>query len=280
MSIKLHKNKKKDSEGRVETVNICDSIKKRYIRLSKGQRKVAQFVIDNPNIIASQIASEVGRLAGVSESTVIRFCYAMDLSGFSELQDKMKAYLIESGEMPIVKQRAPRKKQAISSQQSIVQTIVEATVTADTLIKQAAQAIQSSQAIYVIGFRQAVPAALWLFNELTSQRDHVYFIQHDAENIARSLAAMDEQSLLFTVVFDEKFEDVETVMTIAKRKNVQMITLCNQCYETAQQSTIQLSADKLLDIPNKVAVFALLYTLTEQLTEQSKKSRKPSEAII
>ena len=74
-------------------MNIYEYIKRKYLRLSKGQRKVAQFILEQPSTIVTNIASEVGRLAGVSESTVIRFCYAIDLSGYGELQDKLNEYL-------------------------------------------------------------------------------------------------------------------------------------------------------------------------------------------
>ena len=74
-------------------MNIYDYIKSKYLRLSKGQRKVAQFILEQPSTITTNIASEVGRLAGVSESTVIRFCYAIELSGYGELQDKLNEYL-------------------------------------------------------------------------------------------------------------------------------------------------------------------------------------------
>lgn len=74
-------------------MNIYDDIKSKYLRLSKGQRKVAQFILEQPSTIVANIASEVGRLAGVSESTVIRFCYAMDLNGYGDLQSKMNEYL-------------------------------------------------------------------------------------------------------------------------------------------------------------------------------------------
>lgn len=259
----------------MKTVNICDSIKKRYIRLSKGQRKVAQFVIDNPNIIASQIASEVGRLAGVSESTVIRFCYAMDLSGFSELQEKMKAYLIESGEMPIVKQRAPKKKQVQSDTvaKAIAGVATSIALIDESVLEETVKAIDKSQAVYIIGFRQAIPAALWLYNELRAQRDSVYFIQHEAEDIARNLATMDEKSILLTFMFDGEFEDVETVMAIAQRKNVKIFAFCDKTY-APKQGAVQLSTEKLCNggTPNAIAIFSLLYTLIERITKQEKVS--------
>ena len=76
-------------------MSICKSIQQRYIRLSKGQRKVAQFVMDHPSIVATQTAAEVGRLANVSESTVIRFCYAMELTGYVALRELLKNYLLD-----------------------------------------------------------------------------------------------------------------------------------------------------------------------------------------
>lgn len=261
-------------------VNICESIKKRYIRLSKGQRKVAQFVVDNPTVIASQIASEVGRLAGVSESTVIRFCYAMDLSGFSELQEKMKAYLIDSGELPIVKQRVSKKKQAQAG--TVTKALQDVTTTIarvdESIFAEVTQAIYSSQTVYVIGFRQAIPAALWLYNELTEQRDNVYFIQHDAEDIARNLATMDEHSLLVTVMFDKELEDVETVMAIAQRKSVKIFSLCDQTYKVKQQGAIQLSTEALCSqgISNKIAIFSLMYSLMEHIAKTDVKANDKS----
>lgn len=79
-------------------MELFDEIKRKFIRLSRGQRKVAQFVMDKPNVVATHTAQEVGKLIGVSESTVIRFCYSMGFSGYSNLQQSIKDNLVKDKE--------------------------------------------------------------------------------------------------------------------------------------------------------------------------------------
>lgn len=61
-------------------------IQQEYNQLSKGQQKVAKYLLEQPGEFAVKLASEIGEQVGVSETTVIRFCYSIKLSGFSELQ--------------------------------------------------------------------------------------------------------------------------------------------------------------------------------------------------
>ena len=211
-------------------MSICDSVKKRYIRLSKGQRKVAQFVIDNPSVIVSQVASEVGRLAGVSESTVIRFCYAMDLSGFSELQAEMKEYVASIGGAPVPDKIAGTKKEKQHAYSEVMTQDIEGISHTIELIdeksfEQVVNLLHSGKKLHIVGFRQSAPAAFWLYNNLSMLRDRVYFIQHDADKIAQQLALMDDDSVLVVVSLNEEYEDIVTTVDIAKRKNVKIVAI-------------------------------------------------------
>lgn len=212
-------------------MSICDEIKKRYIRLSRGQRKVAQFIIDNPNIIASHIASEVGQLIGVSESTVIRFCYAMDLSGFSELQEKIKYDLLEvSGEIEENNSSVAKKKDRYHSKvmnrdvSCILHTIE---LMDEKQYIQAVKQMHESHSIYVVGFRQSYPIASFLTSTLKNFRKHVKQIHHDVENIVQQISSMNKNSLLIVIALDTVLEDAMTIAKLAKNKNVQVMAITN-----------------------------------------------------
>ena len=261
----------------MENLTICEEIKKKYIRLSKGQRKVAQFVLDNPNIVATNIASEVGRHADVSESTVIRFCYAMDLTGFSELQDKMKEYLMEKGESGEVKKVIPAKKIRNHIGAEIVKKdIANISNTFNQLneqdVEEAVQLLHTSKKIHFIGFRQSAPVAFWMYSNVNMLRDHVYFIPHEADKIAQQLAYMDEDSLLFVISLDEEYEDLATTVEIAKRKNVKIVAIRNKELVSKQEP-----ANPVLIVPNTkesgvtctIAIFSLLHILVESLVSQN-----------
>lgn len=258
-------------------MNLFDEIKRKYIRLSKGQRKVAQFVMDNPNVVATQIASEVGRLADVSESTVIRFCYAMDYAGFSELQDKMRAYLIEQGEMPEVKKAAPAKRIKNHLGAAIIkQDIAGISKTFNALneqdVEEVVRQLHSSKRIHFLGYGQSTPAAFWMYDNLLTLRSQVYFIQHEAGKIAQQLALMDEDSLLFVISLDEENEDILTTIEIAKRKNVKVIAIRDK-----DLKAIKEHADTVLFVPSTkdegstctIAIFALLHVLVESMISQN-----------
>ncbi|MEK3763866.1 MULTISPECIES: MurR/RpiR family transcriptional regulator [unclassified Solibacillus] len=257
-------------------MSICNDIKKRYIRLSKGQRKVAQFVIDNPNVVATQIASEVGRLADVSESTVIRFCYAMDLSGFSDLQDKVKGYLMEKGETVEAKKAIAKNRIRQQIGADIVkQDIAGISKTFNELkerdVEEVIQLLHQSKRIHFLGFRHSEPAAFWMFSNLKMLRDQVYFIEHETEKIAQQLAFMDENSLLFIISLDDEYEDLATTVEIAKRKNVKIVAIRDK-----KLTSLKEPANPVLIVPSAkeggatctIAIYSLLHILVETMVMQ------------
>ncbi len=257
-------------------MSICDSIKKKYIRLSKGQRKVAQFVLDYPYVIASQVASEVGRQAGVSESTVIRFCYAMDLSGFSELQQRVKDYLIEKdGAAPTSVSRLKKTNTPAHVIMSQDIELVENTmqnIEASTF-EQAIEYLHKAQQIFVLGLRSAEPAAFWMAKNLKAYREKIYLMTIDEKKMALDLAQMDERTVLFIVGVNEQQEDVMAVVEIARRKGVKVIAITD-----GVPCPLQEKSDVLFTIgaPAKsfhsydVAVISLLHALVESMVKQYK----------
>ncbi|MEK4626904.1 MAG: MurR/RpiR family transcriptional regulator [Solibacillus sp.] len=256
---------------------ICEEIKRKYIRLSKGQRKVAQFVVDNPNVVATHIASEVGRLADVSESTVIRFCYAMDLSGFSELQEKIRGYLINKGEIAETKKIAPSKKGKNSLGADIVkQDITGITKTFNELneqsLEEVIQQLHKAKRVHFLGFRQSAPAALWIYNNLSALRDQVFFIQHEADKIAQQLAIMDEDSLLFVISLNDEYEDIVTTVEIAKRKNVKIVAIRDKKLVSMKEPANEvLIVQSALEggATRTIAIYALLHVLVESMVQQN-----------
>ena len=56
--------------------------------LSRGQRQIARFIIDNYDKAAYMTATALGNEAGVSESTVVRFANELGFEGYPALQAK------------------------------------------------------------------------------------------------------------------------------------------------------------------------------------------------
>ena len=53
---------------------------------SKGQKRIASYIIENYDKAAFMTASKLGELSGVSESTVVRFAYELGFDGYPAMQ--------------------------------------------------------------------------------------------------------------------------------------------------------------------------------------------------
>ena len=63
---------------------MLGQINQSLARLSRAERKVADWVLAHPREVAGSTLAEVARAAATSEPSVIRFCRRMGLSGFRE----------------------------------------------------------------------------------------------------------------------------------------------------------------------------------------------------
>ena len=268
-------------------MSICENIKKRYIRLSKGQRKVAQYVIDNPNVVATQVASEVGRLASVSESTVIRFCYAMGLSGYSDLQDKMKEYLIEKdGSIPAVPKTRTFKKQNIPFNEELANHMKDLLTvmqqTDERLCSKSIQLLHEAKDVFIIGFRDALPIAFSLYYELGQYRDRIHMLQHDVTKISTELVHMNESSLIIIVNTDLINEEAKAIAEIGHRKKVNIVTITdNKCESLEQYCKVAITVSKKdLLKDSTIAMYAFIQALVKCLVAQYDDEYKKKETTV
>ncbi|MEG1754419.1 MAG: MurR/RpiR family transcriptional regulator, partial [Christensenella sp.] len=70
--------------------NILDRINSDYVKMSKGQKLIAEYILKEYDKAAFMTAATLSSLVGVSESTVVRFAYALDYDGYPSLQKDLQ----------------------------------------------------------------------------------------------------------------------------------------------------------------------------------------------
>ncbi|WP_448516665.1 MurR/RpiR family transcriptional regulator [Pseudothermotoga sp.] len=71
-------------------------IQRVYSRLTRSQRKVAEFIIDNPSKITLMSADQLAKASGVGEATVIRFARILGYKGYSDMKAEFQRALINN----------------------------------------------------------------------------------------------------------------------------------------------------------------------------------------
>ena len=77
-------------DSKLENLDLLQRIQVKQSEFSKGQKRLAAYIIDNYDRAAFLTASKLGKEASVSESTVVRFAYQLGYDGYPELQQAIK----------------------------------------------------------------------------------------------------------------------------------------------------------------------------------------------
>ncbi|MGB9821230.1 MAG: MurR/RpiR family transcriptional regulator [Pseudothermotoga sp.] len=77
-------------------VEYRKKIQKVYSKLTRSQRKVAEFIVDNPSKITLMSADQLAKASGVGEATVIRFARTLGYNGYSEMKEEFQRALVNN----------------------------------------------------------------------------------------------------------------------------------------------------------------------------------------
>ena len=71
-------------------MDIFERISNQSRKLSKGQRRIAEYISEHADKAAFMTAAKLGATVGVSESTVVRFAYELGFDGYPELSKALQ----------------------------------------------------------------------------------------------------------------------------------------------------------------------------------------------
>ncbi|MGE7674698.1 MurR/RpiR family transcriptional regulator [Lysinibacillus sp. NPDC094403] len=259
-------------------MSINEEIERRFVRLSKGQRKVAQFVRNNPTVVIGNGAAEVGRQANVSESTVIRFCYAMDLSGYVELQDKIRSYLMNQNGGASLQPTYSSNKLNVPSFGKVMQRDIQNIqdtihLINDNMLQKSSKWMHEAEYVYILGTRQAAPIANWLSSTMKTLRPNVKQLRSESDDIVQQINSMGERTTLIVFSWDKHSNDIQTIVEIAKKKKAKIIAItCSALASIREYAsalfTLGLKKQSTLDIIP--VLFSFLHALIEEMVSQDK----------
>ena len=131
--------------------SVWENIRHHYAELFAAEKKVADFVLNQPEKAIESNVSETAELSGVSDATVIRFCKRIGYVGFYQFKiqlshDMGKNRTLHEGFEQLKDDSAQKRLLAVSNN---VMTIAKHLDT--DLLKRCATAIDKSETVFVIG---------------------------------------------------------------------------------------------------------------------------------
>ncbi|EGL83840.1 transcriptional regulator, RpiR family [Caldalkalibacillus thermarum TA2.A1] len=204
-------------------------IQEEFQNLSAGLKKVAKHLLDNPRSFAMQSAVKVAKEIGVSDATVIRFCYALGYSGFSELQQEVREHLMNVPSS-LHEFQAEKEKLAdnthfyinvLKQHQGHIHSVISQLREVD--LHQAVQRLIETDQILVAGMRSSFALAHWLVFTLNLVRGNARLYQPGSDDLLLLLSQMNERSTYVAISFHRYARETIKLAQILKEKGVFVI---------------------------------------------------------
>ena len=161
--------------------DISQRIKNVYSTLSKGQKKIANIIINDYDKAAYLTAAKLANLADVSESTVVRFADELGFDGYSEfqraVQELVRIKLTPNQRIEVTKKRIGRGDVLENVMESDIDKLRYTLNNLDRdIFNKSVDAILEAKTIYVTGARSTEPLARLLSYNLSLIFDNVKFV--------------------------------------------------------------------------------------------------------
>ena len=235
--------------------NLLTRLQEQTPSLSKSHKRIASFILENYDRAAYFTAAQLGRATGASESTVVRFAYAMGYDGYPALQKSLQE-LIRN------KLTAVQRIQLNDglAEEDVLRTVLRTDMnniraTIDSIPNEvflgAVDAILAARRVYVVGLRAASPLAQFLFYNLAFVRDQVTHVSGAVSEIQDQLVRMDETDLCICISFPRYSTRTVRAMQFAKQQGAVTVAITDHL-----SSPLAQLADYALPARSDMASFA------------------------
>ena len=219
---------RKDAE-KTEGSDLLVRLNKNYKTLSKGQKQLAAYITENYDRAAFITASKMGRIVGVSESTVVRFAYALGYDGYPELQKSLQE-LIRNKLTSVQRIQLTGDLQPNDVLRSVLKSDVSnIRATIDSIdnasLNAAINALLEAKKVYIVGLMSAAPLAQFLAYYLGFVMDNVVMVSGAMGNIYEDLFRISSEDVCIGISFPRYSNRTIDALDFARGKGATIIAI-------------------------------------------------------
>ena len=198
-------------------------------RLSKGQKRIAEYIVNHYDKAAFMTASKLGDKVQVSESTVVRFAIALGYDGYPALQKALQEMIRNRlTAVQRVEMTGDMSESAVlgtvfkADMENIRQTIEDLD---EANFSRTVDALCEAERVYVVGVRSSAPLAQFLGYYMNFIRDNVMVITSGISDVLEQVARVGEKDVVLGISFPRYSRRTIEAMNYAKGKGATVVSL-------------------------------------------------------
>ena len=211
-------------------------IEEKYAKMSKGQRRLADYVCDNYDKAVFLTAAKLGETVGVSESTVVRFATQLGYKGYpgfqKALEELVRNKLNSIQRMEVTYGRISQSEILETVLQSDIEKIKQTlTVIDHKAFDLAINTILDAKKIYVIGIRSCAPLASFLAFYLNLICEDVIVVNtNSSSEVFEQLIRIGSDDVIIGISFPRYSMRTLKALEFASNRKAKVITLTDSIH--------------------------------------------------
>lgn len=273
--------------------SLFEAIQNSYDEIPQAQRAVAQYVMDHYQSIPFLSVTAMAKEVGVSDTTIIKFCMQLGLSGFSEFKRIITDYVqnqaswynqLQNSLHQIKEQDAYTA--VYSSELSNLQTTMTNPMNRECYDK-LLPLIDRAESIYIMGFRSSAYPAQFMALGLGQQGYRTFPIAPgigDRHDIACRITSGD---LLISFCFSRYAREAVNIVKLAAARQVPHVTFTDSLLSPTAiraDAAFLCSVQAFGNTPSLTSTYALINTVlagcAQRRPEQAKERMRLLEDFI
>lgn len=222
---------------------------------SKGQRRIAAYIMVNYDRAAYMTATRLGKVVGVSESTVVRFANELGFTGYPELQEAIRTFAkrkLTSLQRITIGDERISKNDVLSAVMESDMANLKSTLTgicAVTFGKIVAKLLKA-RTIYIIGVRSSSSLSSFLYFYFSLMFPNVKLINTNTGEVIEQLLWANEDDVIIGISFPRYSKRTVDAMRFASIRKTTCVAITD-----SEESPIAMFADEVLVAKNDITSF-------------------------
>lgn len=211
--------------------DLLERIEKSYSKFSKGQKKIADYIMNNYDKAAFMTATVLSEIAGVSCSTVVRFAVELGYDGYSMLQRALQG-IVRTKLTSVQRMEVTSKRMG---DRDVLTTVLNFDIlkikqTLEEIDKQAfenaIETIINAKKIYILGVRSSSALATFLGFYMNLIFDNVRLVHTtSASEIFEQLLRVSSDDVVIGISFPRYSARTIKALEYAKNQDAKVIAI-------------------------------------------------------
>ncbi len=211
--------------------DLIHRINKSYKKSSKGQKLLANYIVDHYEKAVFLTAAKLGKVVGVSESTVVRFAIELGYEGYPKLQraleELVKTKLTAIQRVEVTSDRINKNnilKFVLNSDMDKIKHTLEEID--EEILNKSVDLIMNAKTIYIIGVRSSAALASFMGFYFNLIFDNIKLIHtNSVSEMFEQIHRIGSEDVMIGISFPRYSRRTLKAMEYASRNEADVITI-------------------------------------------------------